>query len=221
MDDDDTVLFAVLAALGGLVILSLIFVGVGGALLLAWSMSDRLGAPAAMAEVVTATALPAAATVQLSPTAVSLALPLVAAPSELTPTPTFVPSVAPTAAPIAMLPTIVPEPVVGSLPTVVAAPTPTVAPPLPSDTPFPSPAPSPTAMATPVPTATLTGWWVERNGIVFASSCACDQGDTLNCGNFPRAQDAQACYLRCQELTGTDVHELDRDKDGSACEWNW
>ena len=133
MDDDDTVLFAVLAGLGGLAVLSLLFVGVGVVLLLAWSMSVRPGAPVAVAEMVMATTLPATATVQLSSTAVTVALPLVAAPSELTSTPTT----ASTATATAIPPTSTPEP------TATAAPSAT---PLPTDTPLPPPtiAPTPT-----------------------------------------------------------------------------
>lgn len=51
-----------------------------------------------------------------------------------------------------------------------------------------------------------------------ASNCDCDHGDILNCDDFT-AWDAQACYLRCKQLTGRDVHRLDRDGDGNACEY--
>lgn len=65
------------------------------------------------------------------------------------------------------------------------------------------------------------GWQTEQNGIIFTSDCPCGQGDVLNCGDFGIAMSGQACYLRCQEIAGYDVHRLDRDKDGSACEWEW
>lgn len=52
------------------------------------------------------------------------------------------------------------------------------------------------------------------------STCDCDHGNTLNCDDF-EAWDAQACYLRCKEITSRDVHGLDRDSDGSACEWEY
>jgi hypothetical protein len=51
-----------------------------------------------------------------------------------------------------------------------------------------------------------------------ASDCDCDHGNTLNCADLDD-WDAQACYLRCKEITGQDVHGLDRDSDGNACEW--
>jgi hypothetical protein len=54
------------------------------------------------------------------------------------------------------------------------------------------------------------------------SDCTCD-GNTLNCDDFPASGwEAQACYLHCKEVTGgRDVHDLDRDHDGSACEWTY
>ncbi|MFN8469591.1 MAG: SH3 domain-containing protein [Caldilineaceae bacterium] len=78
----------------------------------------------------------------------------------------------------------------------------------------PTPAQDDASSATP-------SWQREENGIVFTSDCPCDKGDTLNCGSFGIDMDAQACYMRCKDLTGVDVHKLDRDKDGSACEWSW
>ena len=54
-----------------------------------------------------------------------------------------------------------------------------------------------------------------------ASDCPCDS-NTLNCDDFPASGwEAQACYLRCMELTGRDVHQLDRDDDRDACEWTY
>lgn len=51
------------------------------------------------------------------------------------------------------------------------------------------------------------------------SGCDCNSGDTLNCGNFTRQRDAQACYNKCMQEVGRDVHRLDgRDNDGRACE---
>lgn len=78
--------------------------------------------------------------------------------------------------------------------------------------------PTPAQEAAP---AATPSWQREENGIVFTSDCPCDQGDTLNCPSFGVDMDAQACYMRCMDLTGEDVHKLDRDKDGSACEWSW
>lgn len=52
-----------------------------------------------------------------------------------------------------------------------------------------------------------------------ASGCDCNSGDTLNCSNFNRQSQAQACFNKCMQETGRDVHRLDgNDNDGLACE---
>jgi len=86
----------------------------------------------------------------------------------------------------------------------------------------PLPGGNPTAVVVEAaePTATPS-WQREERGIIFTSECPCDQGDALNCSDFGIALDGQACYLRCMDLASRDVHDLDRDKDGSACEWTW
>lgn len=104
MDDDDTVLFAILAGLGSLAVLSLLFVGVGVALLLAWSMWDRPVAPVALAPIIIPP--PATGTQQPEPTAVALAMPLVAAPQDT-------PTIAPTDTP---LPTLTSTPTLPATP---------------------------------------------------------------------------------------------------------
>jgi hypothetical protein len=75
--------------------------------------------------------------------------------------------------------------------------------------------------AAPVVVEATPVWETEQNGVIFRSDCPCDQGNVLNCGDFGIDMDAQGCYLRCMALVGNDVHELDRDKDGGACEWSW
>ena len=47
--------------------------------------------------------------------------------------------------------------------------------------------------------------------------CQCS-GNTYNCSDFSTHREAQALYDCCIEKVGSDVHRLDRDKDGSACE---
>jgi uncharacterized protein YraI len=84
------------------------------------------------------------------------------------------------------------------------------------DSPPSTPTPGQAAALPPTP-----AWQTEQNGVIFTSECPCDQGNTLNCGDFGISRNAHACYLRCLELTGHDVHQLDRDKDGAACEWKW
>jgi hypothetical protein len=52
-----------------------------------------------------------------------------------------------------------------------------------------------------------------------SSSCDCS-ANIYNCADF-EPFDAQSCYLRCLQLAGRDVHDLDGDNDGSACEWEY
>ena len=49
--------------------------------------------------------------------------------------------------------------------------------------------------------------------------CDCG-GNYYNCDNFPTQATAQACFGYCWSVVGYDVHRLDRDGDGIACEWN-
>ena len=93
-------------------------------------------------------------------------------------------------------------------------------PPAATDTPLPLP---PTN--TPVPVVVEAIQPEERSAPTIPalpdaslSDCPCDQGDTLNCRDFAPF-DAQSCHLRCLQLVGQDVHGLDRDSDGNACEW--
>lgn len=50
-----------------------------------------------------------------------------------------------------------------------------------------------------------------------AAVCDCS-GDTLNCGNFSREADAQACFNYCVSIGRGDIHNLDGDANGRACE---
>jgi len=58
--------------------------------------------------------------------------------------------------------------------------------------------------STPTPTATPRVWDCSYN--------------RYNCGDFSSQAEAQACYEYCMTATGQDVHDLDRDSDGIACE---
>lgn len=88
-----------------------------------------------------------------------------------------------------------------------------------------APADLPVANAIPAAPAAPAAATPVARGLPTAagSTCDCDHGNTLNCDDFSDIQgwDAQACYLRCKELKGADVHGLDRDNDGSACEWKY
>lgn len=47
--------------------------------------------------------------------------------------------------------------------------------------------------------------------------CAC-HADTYNCGDFSTQAQAQACYNYCVSLGRGDIHRLDGDGNGRACE---
>ena len=70
----------------------------------------------------------------------------------------------------------------------------------------PAPTSIPTAIATVVP-ATPTP----------AAPCACT-GNLYNCSDFPTQATAQGCFDWCMQEVGTDVHRLDGDGNGIACE---
>jgi micrococcal nuclease len=50
-----------------------------------------------------------------------------------------------------------------------------------------------------------------------SSTCSCGS-NTYNCDDFATHAEAQACYQHCLDTAGYDVHRLDGDNDGSACE---
>ena len=112
-----------------------------------------------------------------------------------------------------------------SLPVVAAPAPPTLVPAVavPPTPPPPVQAVQPNNSASLVQPAATPIWSRTIRGTTFTSDCPCNQGNVLNCSDFPRGReiDAQACFERCMELTGRDIHGLDRDKDGGACEWSW
>ena len=50
--------------------------------------------------------------------------------------------------------------------------------------------------------------------------CAC-VADLYNCPAFSSSSAAQACFAFCMSQGAGDIHQLDRDKDGVACESSW
>ncbi len=52
---------------------------------------------------------------------------------------------------------------------------------------------------------------------VINPTCNCS-GNLYNCPNFSTHAEAQACYEYCISLGAGDIHRLDGDSDGSACE---
>lgn len=89
---------------------------------------------------------------------------------------------------------------------------------------------TPTATGTWTPTRTWTATWTRtptRTNTVKPTMthtptlppavCPC-HADLRNCGDFTTQAAAQACYDYCMVQVGYDVHHLDSDGDGEACE---
>ena len=66
--------------------------------------------------------------------------------------------------------------------------------------------------STPWPTAVPT-----PSGCIILVPCDCS-GDIYNCGDFKSQQGAQGCFNYCQSYKKGDIHNLDPDGDGIACE---
>jgi micrococcal nuclease len=49
--------------------------------------------------------------------------------------------------------------------------------------------------------------------------CFCNR-DRYNCSDFKTQQAAQSCFNYCKNLGLGDIHRLDNDNDGLACEWS-
>jgi hypothetical protein len=90
---------------------------------------------------------------------------------------------------------------------------------------FPTPTPTPTITPPPTPTGTpepptpapptLTPTPTSLDEVVC--SCEPDQYACLS-HYFPTRGEAQACYEYCFRVTGQDIHKLDLDRNGLACE---
>ena len=63
----------------------------------------------------------------------------------------------------------------------------------------------------PLPTQAPSG------GSTGNAPCSCS-GNLYNCSDFSSHASAQACYNYCKSIGRGDVHRLDGDNDGSACE---
>ncbi len=48
--------------------------------------------------------------------------------------------------------------------------------------------------------------------------CTICTHDVYNCSDFDSRADAQSCFDYCYDIAGYDVHGLDSDSDGEACE---
>jgi hypothetical protein len=78
--------------------------------------------------------------------------------------------------------------------------------------PIPTLTPRPTFTSLPPPTLVVI---VPTQPAQAACSCS---GDTLNCGNFSYQSSAQSCYNYCISVGAGDIHGLDGNNDGLACE---
>jgi hypothetical protein len=68
-----------------------------------------------------------------------------------------------------------------------------------------------TGTATDTPTATATAT------TAASGPCSCS-GDLYNCTSFATHSQAQACFNYCVSQGAGDIHKLDQDNDGNACE---
>lgn len=73
---------------------------------------------------------------------------------------------------------------------------------------------TPTKTATPIPTATPSKTPTPQP----PGGCSICSYDAYNCSDFGTQAAAQACYNYCMAQVGYDVHQLDADDDGEACE---
>lgn len=86
--------------------------------------------------------------------------------------------------------------------------------------PTPPPAPptaAPAATATPRPLQPAAPEPQRAPQPQQQAVCSCS-GNNYNCGDFGSHASAQQCYQYCIQMVGFDVHRLDADSDGSACE---
>lgn len=73
---------------------------------------------------------------------------------------------------------------------------------------------TPKALARSAKTETRSSARTEARG---ATDIICS-ANIYNCSDFSTSAKAQEVYEFCRKKTGKDVHDLDRDKDGLACE---
>lgn len=85
----------------------------------------------------------------------------------------------------------------------------------------PTPSPVPVRTSTPVKTyAQPTPMQITAS----SSNAVCDCSDNIyNCKDFPLSNGVsdQKCYEYCKSIGRGDIHDLDRNNDGDACEAGW
>lgn len=76
----------------------------------------------------------------------------------------------------------------------------------------------PTAVPTSIPTAAPTSAPVATSTSAPPAGCTVCASNVYNCSDFPSQSQAQSCFNHCMIQVGYDVHRLDRDGNGLACE---
>lgn len=97
----------------------------------------------------------------------------------------------------------------------------TVPAPPPTATPAPTKAPTSPPVPTLAPTQappTLPPPTQPPQPLPAPAGCSVCSHNAYNCKHFSSQNQAQSCYQYCLEQVGRDVHDLDRDNDGIACE---
>lgn len=84
-------------------------------------------------------------------------------------------------------------------------------------TPTPTNTPTPTSTPTFTPTITRTPRPYIAPTVTSGAPCSCT-GDLYNCSDFAYQSQAQACFNYCKTQGVGDIHRLDNDNDGNACE---
>jgi hypothetical protein len=78
-----------------------------------------------------------------------------------------------------------------------------------------TPTPTSTEIATETPTNTPSPTPTET--LLPSAPCPCN-ADVRNCPDFDTQAEAQACFDYCVDQDAGDIHGLDQDNDGDACE---
>lgn len=81
---------------------------------------------------------------------------------------------------------------------------------------IPTPITIPGSENTPIPSPTYI-FIMPTQQTGSGVSCSC-QADTLNCADFPTDQEAQNCMEYCISVGSGDIHNLDGDSNGLACD---
>lgn len=65
----------------------------------------------------------------------------------------------------------------------------------------------------------ITGCSVLGQGITKPKQICDCESDKYNCSDFKSRKEAREIYKCCMDKIGRDIHKLDQDRDGLACEW--